>query len=58
MGMADLGSFGLSTISSIIGGGLLVFAITTLYTDFYNQPFVNIHSNDTTVVVANDGVLF
>jgi hypothetical protein len=53
--MVDWSSFGVSTIASLIGGGFLVFAVTTFYTDFYNKPLINIYPNGTTILLNNTG---
>ena len=40
--LAELKSSSIQLISAIVGSGLVVFAITTLYTDWFNKPDVHI----------------
>ena len=57
--MVDLKASGLQIVSSIIGSSLLVFAITTFYSDFFNKPNVSAriipNINSSSIELANNG---
>src|SRR5215208_3694628 len=57
--MVDLKASGIQIVSSIIGSSLLLFAITTFYSDFFNKPNVGArivpNINGTSVELTNNG---
>jgi hypothetical protein len=57
--VVDLKTTGIQIVSSIIGSSLLLFAVTTFYSDFLNKPDVHaklVHIfNNTSIELTNNG---
>jgi hypothetical protein len=57
--VVDLKASGIQIVSSIIGSSLLLFAITTFYSDFFNKPNVTARivpfTNGTAIELTNNG---